>query len=85
MAKYWAGENAMTIDTTKRMQFCYELNPVDLSTCTAEQANLQFIGKTTQTKEDDNKLQSIFGKDVKIYWQWNDDVNFENLLVNIKI
>lgn len=85
MTKYWAGNATMTIDTTKKMEFCYELNPVDLSTCTVEQANLQFIGKNTQTKENENKLQYIYGKDIKFYWQWKDDVNFDNLFINIKI
>lgn len=85
LTKYWAGENSMTIDTNKKMLFCYDLNPVDLSSCKAEQANLQFVGKSTKTKEENNQLQYIYGNRLSIYWQWNDKVDFEQISVSVKI
>lgn len=85
LTKYWCGDNAMTIDTSKKMQFCYEQNPVDLSTCKVEQADLQFVGKKTNVKEQNYKLQYIYGNRINIYWQWKNDVEFDSITINIKI
>ena len=85
LTKYWAGDNTMTIDQNKVMRFNFEQNPVSLDKAEVKQTDLQFIGKNTNVKEDDGKLQYIFGNNINIYWQWKDDIEFNELTLNIKI
>lgn len=85
LTKYWAGENSMTINTNKSMLFCHVKNPVDLATCKAEKTDLQFVGKSTKIKTDNNQLQYIYGNRFNIYWQWDDATDFEQIILNVKI
>lgn len=88
LVKYWSGDNAMTISTDYKMEFDYNNNPKDLNQNEVKDVHLQFLDKNFEFKTYNNdgaQLEYIYTKDGALYWQWNNDTNFDKINIEIKV